>query len=147
VIQFLIKKIFPGTKTVVENGVKCLLVEEVVLVTPHDGYLELEWEASPMPDSIADTVALTALQVKSAPSPALLQSMAQSDIEDQNFAMVVRIFNERFDTVNADMDNKQLEVTKNGCQIMVDYEKGTVTSEDEILQAAVQDLLNTILPI
>jgi len=124
-----------------------LQVESCVLIKPSNGYLELSWEASPLSDSIADTIALTAMQIKSNPSPALLSSMAQSDIEDENFQFVVRVFNERFENVEADFDNKMLDIKKEGLSVRVDYEIGIAISENETLRTVVQDILNNVRPL
>ena len=73
--------------------------------------------------------------------------MAQSDIEDENFQFVVRVFNERFENVEADFDNKMLDIKKEGLSVRVDYEIGIAISENETLRTVVQDILNNVRPL
>jgi cleavage and polyadenylation specificity factor subunit 3 len=144
-LQRLIKGIFNDVRSQVEDEVTVLLVEGQVKVRPQsNGCLSLEWRASPMNDTIADTIALTILQVNSNPNPALLQAMRLAETDSSNFDFAVQLLQKRFSEVLVDTEARHITINKGGFTVQIDFETVEVSGDNETLVECVKELVGSV---
>lgn len=147
VLLYLIKSLFPNVMVCEKEGIHFFLVEEIVTVKMYSEKVLLEWQAGPLADMVADTIALMVMQVTNNPNPALLQSINEVEEDDRKFSFFVALLEKRFPNVTCDAQSRKVEIVKNENKILVDWDNQEVTCSNEILESCIKDILNNILKL
>lgn len=144
-LQYLLNSLFPGVQSLDVGGVACLLVGGGVTVTPEkSGNLLLEWMASPQGDIVADSVALLILQIRSSPSPALLQAMSQMDSDESKFRFLLGLIQQRFANTIFDAASQTISVTTSGQTVNINCKAQTVEGDSEVLVECVREMVKSV---
>lgn len=145
VLQYLIKSLFANVVMSEENENVVLVVEEIVKVYPDSTKVLLEWQAGPMGDMVADTIALMVMQVTSNPNPALLQSINEVEADDRKLKFFVALLEKRFPLVECDFAKRIVKIVKNEHEVCIDWDNQAVTGTMDVLENCVRDILSNIL--
>ena len=144
-LQYLLNSLFPGVQSLDVGGVACLLVGGGVTITPEkSGNLLLEWMASPQGDIVADSVALLILQIRSSPSPALLQAMSQMDSDESKFRFLLGLIQQRFANTIFDAASQTISVTTSGQTVNINCKVQTVEGDSEVLVECVREMVKSV---
>ena len=144
-LQYLVDSLFPGVQSIEVGGVTCLLVGDSVTVTPQQpGTLLLEWMASPQSDIVADSVALLILQIRSNPSPALLQAMSQMDTDESKFRFLLGLIQQRFSNTTFDAASQTISLTTSGQTVNINCKAQVVEGDSEVLVECVREMVKSV---
>jgi cleavage and polyadenylation specificity factor subunit 3 len=147
VLMYLIKSLFPNVLVGESQGIHFFWVEEIVSVKMMEQKVMLEWQAGPLADMVADTIALMVMQVTSNPNPALLQSINEVEEDCRKYSFFVALLEKRFPSVTSDDGTRRIKVVKNEFEVFIDWDNQQVKSSSEILESCVKDILSNILKI
>lgn len=144
-LQYLLNSLFPGVQSLNVGGVACLVVGGSVSLTPEgSGNLLLEWMASPQSDIVADSVALLILQIRSNPSPALLQAMSQMDNDESKFRFLLGLIQKRFANTTFDASSQTISVTTSGQTVNINCREQVVEGDSEVLVECVREIVKSV---
>jgi cleavage and polyadenylation specificity factor subunit 3 len=145
-LQYLVKCLFPEVKSKQEDSRVILVVSDSVKVIPeYEGSILLEWQASPQNDIIADAIALTILQVRSNPSPALLQAMNEMELEDRKFRFTVALLEKRFSNVIAEIEMRRIKVIKGEHFVSLDFDHQEYEGNNDTLLECIRGIVESVL--
>lgn len=145
-LQYLVKCLFPEVKSKQEDSRIILVVSDSVKVIPeYEGSILLEWQASPQNDIIADAIALTILQVRSNPSPALLQAMNEMELEDRKFRFTVALLEKRFSNVIAEIEMRRIKVIKGEHFVSLDFDHQEYEGNNDTLLECIRGIVESVL--
>lgn len=145
-LQYILKKLFTDVRTCIE-GTPILFVNNTVKVVPNSGQVDLEWQAGPLPDMIADTIALAILQINASPNPGLLQDFHEVEQEDMKFRFFVGLLEKRFKQVIADEETRSVWIQKAENKVEVNWATGQVSGNSEVLESCVSEILRNVLTV
>ena len=148
ILQYLIKSLFTSVQSVHENDqLKIVVEEQVTIAQQNNEHIVLEWSADPISDMVADTIALTTLQVNSNPNPALLQGMNEVELEDRKFRFLVALLEKRFESVSEDSAKKSIHIQKGDHNAHVDWDNQAVEGNNEVLVNCVRSIMNNVINV
>lgn len=125
----------------VVNG--SLLVCDCVRVSLAEQVLCITWDASPVTDLVADSVALTAMELTR--SPSALQALRGSDGEDAREARLFKVLctylMQEFGPLQLDESKQTVSLEVDGSKVSVDFPLRDVHCENEVLRDRVRSCL------
>lgn len=124
---------------VVSDG--CLVVCDCVRVSLEQQILSITWDTSPVADLVADSIAITAIDIARLPvAVQLQQQQQQQDQEAAEHAREMRLFRvlctylqQEFGPLTLDEDRQTVSFQMDGNKVAVDFPARAVTSNNEAL--------------
>lgn len=121
----------------------CLSVCDCVRVSLDQQVLSITWQASPVTDLVADSVALTAIELTR--SPSAVQALQNTEDADSREARLFRVLctylQQSFGTLQLDEETQIAKFEVDGSHVAVDFPSRQVACDNEALRERVRSCL------
>jgi len=121
----------------------CLRVCDCVQVSLSEQVLSITWQASPVTDLVADSVALTAIELTRSPSAVqALQNPEDADAREARlFRVLCTYLQQGFGVLQLDEEAQIAKFEVDGSDVSVDFPSRQVECENEVLRERVRSCL------